>query len=177
MASHITQPGERVDFTVQAVDLDLSVFNVLVADCEGCFCEIFKSFKEVRDMELIVLEEDAKLGYECEEFDAYVFLREAGFVKVNGAVWGSGRPYHSVWSKHASSMIWSPVYHFAAAAVLNGGPWLALILPVSSSSLTMVLSVVLPVTCALAYLAVLGTKWLTSFVVQLRYCRSAARSN
>eukprot|EP00435_Cladocopium_sp_Y103_P033025 s3492_g8.t1 len=166
MASRIARPGEVADFSVETVDMDLSSFNVLAADCEGCFCEIFRSFKEVAEMELVLLEEDARgLGSECEGIDIYAFLRKAGFTKVNGSVFGGGRPYHSLWSKHPSSMIWWPVYHFAFAAFSIGAPWLSLFLPEAlTSSLNVVLSIVLPASCGFTYLAILGVRWLASAV-------------
>lgn len=164
MASRIARPGEQADFTVESVDMDLSAFNVLAIDCEGCFCEIFQHFAEVQSMELILLEEDAKgLGVGCEGLDVYDFLRKAGFTKVNGSVFGGGSPYHSLWSKHVSSLIWWPVYHFAFAGFSIGAAWLSLFLPESlTCSLNAVLAVVLPATCVFAYLALVGVRWLGS---------------
>ena len=177
-ASHAALPGENVDYIVESVDLDLSRFNVLAADCEGCFCEIFRSFKEVADMELILLEEDTNQGYVCEGVDGpgdiYVFLRKAGFTKVNGAVPGSGHPRHSVWSKNPSSMMLLQflAYHFTVACFVNGGAWLSLVLPEeSASSINVTLSIIFPATCVIVYLAILGTCRLASLAHKLAHSK------
>jgi len=94
--AHIAKPGEPADFVLPTVDRDLSAFTVVVSDCEGCFCLLFKEFPELlRGVRLVINEIDGKCDY-----DFAALLRQHGFHRVDGTLpFVDGHPAHDVFSK------------------------------------------------------------------------------
>eukprot|EP00927_Polykrikos_kofoidii_P023233 TRINITY_DN21461_c0_g1_i5.p1 TRINITY_DN21461_c0_g1~~TRINITY_DN21461_c0_g1_i5.p1 ORF type:complete len:381 (-),score=22.49 TRINITY_DN21461_c0_g1_i5:535-1614(-) len=102
IGSRIAGPGDHVDFEVPTVDLNLSEYTAVVADCEGCFCRLFKEFRELLATRLIIIEKDGDCDYNVD-----AFIAQHGFAKVGGS-WFGFSPRHDVYSKGPWSP-WSPV--------------------------------------------------------------------
>lgn len=102
ISSHIAKPGETPSFFVPTADLDVSNFTAMVIDCEGCFCDLFKSFPELLDKEFLLLEEDGQCDY-----DWRALLSNHSYDRVDGSLSVVGTPHHSVWMKHTT---WKPLF-------------------------------------------------------------------
>jgi len=95
--SHIARPGEKFTSLINTSDADLSDYNVVLMDCEGCFCDIFEDFPELMKARMIILELD-DLGL-C-NYDYKAMLRDHAFKRVDGSIESiSGEPFHAVYMK------------------------------------------------------------------------------
>jgi len=109
VVSHIAGPNDRVDFEVPTVDRDLGGYSVIVSDCEGCFCSLFKEFPELLSARLIINEKDGICDY-----DFTAFLAHHRFALVSGSI-GDAHPRHDVYMKGSglSFTVWNKfVSHF-----------------------------------------------------------------
>eukprot|EP00746_Dinoflagellata_sp_MGD_P142064 gnl/MRDRNA2_/MRDRNA2_75073_c0_seq1.p1 gnl/MRDRNA2_/MRDRNA2_75073_c0~~gnl/MRDRNA2_/MRDRNA2_75073_c0_seq1.p1 ORF type:complete len:340 (+),score=37.41 gnl/MRDRNA2_/MRDRNA2_75073_c0_seq1:65-1084(+) len=116
-SSHVTRPGETPSYSVPTVDLDVSNFSAVVMDCEGCYCELFKSIPEILDMQLLLLEVDA-FPPRC-EYNYEALLAKHSYARVDGSLSFAGPPHHAVYMKGTTWKPWSILSHLSQFCVIT----------------------------------------------------------
>lgn len=128
--AHVAALGETPEFMVKQVDRDLSGFNVLVIDCEGCFCNFVKEFPEVLENARVIINEyDGLCDY---DFDAYLY--ERGLPRIDGSLltFGAYHPRHDVYSREMFAgrrAFWSHGVQLALTVRKKVKRWTGLTIP------------------------------------------------